>query len=675
MSDITLDSFLVKLGFSIDGASERRFQQAAERARLAALAVTAALTGVVVAVAKVAGEYEQLYYQTQRVGSAAGNIQALRYAMAQLGGSAAGANNALESIGAFLRSSPNAEGFFTRLGVATRTANGGLRDTGDILHDFAQQLKGMPFYRAQAYANVLGIDPNTLMVLMRDTGQFERQLRGMYAAVGIDSTKASAASAHFMQQLRAIGATAQVLRDKVALSLEHGVGYSLDVMREGIVSHLSQAGDAIAGFIAWGMRLGFAIAQFGEQGIAWFESLDKGTRRWIEGIALLSAALVVLNRGFLASPVGRVMELVGAIGLLVQDYEGWKSGSKSLIDWAAWKPGIDAASSAITALKTLLKDFWGETKPFLTPIVDFFGHEFLDAFLTTGKVLGDLFRAMDDAVKGNWVAAGKDLHQALADTEASGREGQQAAAKLAGTENAASGGALAAAGNRLLDHSAMDDATGISGGDHVNWLTRQWRYLTGQTSRAEATGLTILRGLGLDRVHALAMLGNFEQESDLDPDARNGRHFGIEQWSDDRADYIKQATGIDVRTAGYADQLKAAVWEITGGREGRNARGFFGATDLSAAAGLFATDIERSREYPGMAGFDNRIANSHRADYRTRFMDGGAGSGSGKTINATTNASIVVNGAASPDATARAVLRHQTAATDATIRNMGPLIR
>ena len=389
----------------------------------------------------------------------------------------------------------------------------------------------------------------------------------------------------------------------------------------------------------------------------------------------MTAAWWLLNRGFLASPIGRIFELATALYLLWQDYDTFQKGGKSLVDWKQWELGIDAATGAIHDFETLLEDLWPRVRPYLMPMLGFFEHEFVDAFTTTAKVLGDLFRAMDDAVKGNWVAAGKDLHQALADTEASGREGQQAAAKLANTENAASGGALAAAGNRLLDHSAMDDATGISGGDHVNWLTRQWRYLTGQTSRAEATGLNILRGLGLDRIHALAMLGNFEQESDLDPDARNGRHFGIEQWSDDRADYIKQATGIDVRSAGFADQLKAAVWEITGGREGRNAKGFFGATDLSSAAGLFATDIERSREHPGMAGFDNRIANSHRADYRTRFMDGGAGSGSGKTINATTNASIVVNGAASPDATARAVLRQQSAATDATIRNMGPLIR
>ena len=61
-----IKEFLVGLGWSINRSSQRSFEAALEESKKAALALTASLTGVVAAVAKVAQSYEQLEYASQR---------------------------------------------------------------------------------------------------------------------------------------------------------------------------------------------------------------------------------------------------------------------------------------------------------------------------------------------------------------------------------------------------------------------------------------------------------------------------------------------------------------------------------------------------------------------------------------------------------------------------------
>ncbi len=648
MAAETIQEFLVALGYKVKQSEEQNFQRSLANAKTAALALGATLTGLVATIAKVAQGYEALYYQSQRVGSSVGNIQAFAYAISQVGGSAAGAVSSLEAVGRFLRTSPGAESFIARLGIQTRDAKGNLRDTTSLLTDLGARFRSMPYYRANAYAGVLGIDERTLQALIRGTGNFSAQLTAMYRAAGISGEQAAKGSVQFMQQLRGLGAALQVLRDKVALSLEHGIGGDIERLRRLLVDNFGRISAVIVEVSQFVIALGEALLRLTGRAaeligplIDWFTHLDRGSKAWVETLGALTAAWYLLSRGFLATPLGRVVALGAAILALYDDYKTFKAGGKTLIDWKAWEPGIDAATDAIKTLEKLLGDLWPKVKPYLMPVVTFFTREFKDAFVTTGRVMSDLFRALDDAVNGHWGAAGKDLRQALADETASGREGQAAAGTLLNSESKASGG----------------------------------RFVTPSIAKNEASGYSILRGLGLDRTHALGILGNLEQESSLDPGARNAGHVGLAQWSPERAAAILAQTGIDVRKAGYADQLKALVWEITMGNERGSARQFFKATGLKQAAGHFAMDVERSGEHPGVAGFDNRIANSVNADNRLRFADGAASGGTGGSphINAPMTTTIHVSGAGNPEQVANSVARKQDWVAASFVRNMGPL--
>ncbi|MBF6309279.1 lytic transglycosylase domain-containing protein, partial [Nocardia farcinica] len=90
-------------------------------------------------------------------------IKQIGYAVSQVGGSADSARGSLENLARFIRNNPGAEGFLNRLGVQTRDASGNMRDMATIFTGVGQRLSSMPYYRANQYAQMLGLDENTLM--------------------------------------------------------------------------------------------------------------------------------------------------------------------------------------------------------------------------------------------------------------------------------------------------------------------------------------------------------------------------------------------------------------------------------------------------------------------------------------------------------------------------------
>ncbi len=56
--------------------------------------------------------------------------------------------------------------------------------------------------------------------------------------------------------------------------------------------------------------------------------------------------------------VALVTALTGALALLWQDYQTFKAGGDTLIDWAKWEPGITAAKEGLTYIRDLLNDIF-----------------------------------------------------------------------------------------------------------------------------------------------------------------------------------------------------------------------------------------------------------------------------------------------------------------------------
>lgn len=367
MNAETLKDFLISLGFKVDEAGARKFDAVVAGTTLKAIElgvkVEAAALSVVAFTAKIASGLDDLYWASQRTGATVEGIKQIGYAVSQVGGSVDGARGSLENLARFMRNNPGAEGFLNRLGVQTRDASGNMRDMATIFTGVGQRLSSMPYYRANQYAQMLGLDENTLMAMRRGIGQFSGEYTAMAKAIGYNADVAAVSSNKFMTSLRSFGLMAGMARDKIGSSLADGLAGSLDRLRRQILDNFPKIEGAITGTvkgILWAGeivgRVIYRLIQLGQSISDWWDSLDKQSQELIELIGALTAAWWMLNRAMLASPITWVLGLAAAIALLWEDYQTWKEGGKSLIDWGKWKPEVDAALKMVGDLKQTVLD-------------------------------------------------------------------------------------------------------------------------------------------------------------------------------------------------------------------------------------------------------------------------------------------------------------------------------
>ncbi|EBC6126071.1 lytic transglycosylase catalytic [Salmonella enterica] len=362
MNAETIKDFLVSLGFGIDEAGYEKFESVlagvTANAIKTGLAVEGAALSVVAFTAKIASGLDNLYWASQRTGATVQGIQSIGYAVSQVGGSVDAARSSLESLSRFVRNNPGAEGFLNRLGVQTRDASGNMRDMAAIFTGVGQKLSSMPYYRANQYAQMLGIDENTLMAMRRGLGQFSAQYSEMTKAIGFNADQAAVSSNRFMTSLKAFGEMAGMARDKIGSNLAEGMAGSIDNLRKRILENFPKIETTITKIVKGILWLGdivgrvaFRIVEGVGDIIDWWGKLDKETKTLIEVIGGLVVAMRILNSTFWMSPVGLITGLIVALGLLWEDYKTWKEGGNSLIDWEKWQPAIDKAKDALVWLR------------------------------------------------------------------------------------------------------------------------------------------------------------------------------------------------------------------------------------------------------------------------------------------------------------------------------------
>ncbi|OWF99158.1 lytic transglycosylase [Klebsiella pneumoniae] len=362
MNAETLKDFLISLGFKVDEAGARKFDAVVAGTTLKAIElgvkVEAAALSVVAFTAKIASGLDDLYWASQRTGATVEGIKQIGYAVSQVGGSVDGARGSLENLARFMRNNPGAEGFLNRLGVQTRDASGNMRDMATIFTGVGQRLSSMPYYRANQYAQMLGLDENTLMAMRRGIGQFSGEYTAMAKAIGYNADVAAVSSNKFMTSLRSFGLMAGMARDKIGSSLADGLAGSLDRLRRQILDNFPKIEGAITatvkGILWAGEMVGrviYRLIQAASDIRSWWSGLDRDSQKLIEALGGLLVAWRLLNAAMLASPITWVLAFAGALLLLYDDYRTWKEGGKSLIDWKQWEPAIEKAKAAILWLR------------------------------------------------------------------------------------------------------------------------------------------------------------------------------------------------------------------------------------------------------------------------------------------------------------------------------------
>lgn len=442
MNAETIKDFLVSLGFQVDEAGYRKFETTLAGATLQAVklgtAVEAAALSVIAFTAKIASGLDNLYWASQRTGATVAGIQQIGYAASQAGSSAEAARGSLESLSRFMRNNPGAEGFLNRLGVQTRDASGNMRDMASVFTGVGQKLSSMPYYRANQYAQMLGIDENTLMAMRRGMGQFSAQYSQMAKAIGYNADTAAVSSNKFMTSLRAFGQMAGMARDKIGSNLADGLAGSLDSLRKQVLDNFPKIEETIIRGIKGLLwladvigRVVFRLIDAAGDIQGWWRTLDSSTQKLIMVLGGLVVAWKVLNSAFITSPVGIITTLGLAIIGLYDDYKTWKEGGKSLIDWAKWKPDIDRAISGIRQLKNTVMELLGIDPTTWTAKWDF--SNLMDNLSDFGKMLDTIARMLNAIKDGRW----KEAYSLGAQLMNQGREQQDALPVVSGSANGA----------------------------------------------------------------------------------------------------------------------------------------------------------------------------------------------------------------------------------------------
>ena len=468
-----IKSFLVSLGFDVDGAGAAKFDATIAGATKTVIKLGAAVEGAALSVVafttKIASGLDELYWASQRTGATVSGLQSIGYAASQTGSSAAAARGSLESLARFMRTNPGAEGFLQRLGVQTRDASGQMRSMEAIFTGVGQRLSSMPYYRANQYAQMLGIDENTLMAMRRGLGDFNAQYSQMAKAIGFNADAAAKSSNRFMTSIREFGLMAGLARDKIGSSLTDGLAGSIDRLRKQILDNFPKIEKAVTIVIKGILWLGdvvgrvvYRLIQAAGGIIDWWNSLDKSTQRVIEVLGALVVAWKVLNSAFIKSPIGIIIALAAALGTLIEDYVTWKEGGKSLIDWSKWQPDIEYAMKGIQSLGGDFGELYDKVSELGSALVDA-GKAFLEFLnIDTSQFSGKwLFDQIIESIRSTirYVGALVDVLKKLVQGDFSGAwDSMKDAAKILADSPVAKGLTKVAVG---LTDKAVNAAQGL----------------------------------------------------------------------------------------------------------------------------------------------------------------------------------------------------------------------
>lgn len=327
MSDSTIRDFLVSLGFTVDEASFKKFNAGVESVTKsvmqAGVAVAATATGIVAGVKIISNQMENLYYASQRTGATVGHLMALRYAASQIGLTADQAQGALEGFARTLRLNPGTNSLLDSLGVTGR-------DPAEKFDSFIGKMRQMQPYVAAAYAQLFGIDPDTLLML--EQGQekrleAERAYQEKLARFGINPEQAAEAGRDFNNSIRSVTDTFNDLWIVIESKLAPVLTPLVEKFEQWAESHADQIANAIADAVQklanwlsridWDKTLG-AIDKF----------IDLANRA-AQAVGGWGNAFLILAGIKFASIATGIGTLAGALaGLLAagSGFAGWKVG-------------------------------------------------------------------------------------------------------------------------------------------------------------------------------------------------------------------------------------------------------------------------------------------------------------------------------------------------------------
>ncbi|WP_435927460.1 hypothetical protein [Dryocola sp. BD613] len=350
--------------------------------------------------------------------------QSIKYASEQSGGDQKTLEGSIKNVSALWNTDKAGEVLLNKMGVTTRGEDGSKRDNAEVFLQLAQSLGGMDKNEASLQAGLLGIDEGTLNGMQHGLAQYADDYQRLMQATDLNAEKSADQSTQFMVSWRRMSSVVDLFGKKLSGNLAQGLSDPVTNLTEKLLSKAPQIENVLskAGAIAIWFGEVFTDALSGIIDLVtdvadWWDTLDGESQSFIAALTGLAGAWLVLNSAFMASPIGIILSLVAAIGLLYNDYQKWKSGSDSLIDWGKWEPVITLASQAIGELANIVKTLFSDFMALLG--IDFSSWSIstlfqglIDNFNELGETLQKIGKLLGALKEGNWAevaSIGKDL--------------------------------------------------------------------------------------------------------------------------------------------------------------------------------------------------------------------------------------------------------------------------
>lgn len=258
----------------------------------------------------------------------AGDITAWGNAAEELGGSAKGLQGTLsmlsrEQTNLRVKGESSLLPYFSMLKVNLTEAGLAARPTTDILLDLAGAVSGYDRQTAHNIFADMGFDEGTINLLLQGRKELELTLKRQK---------------EYGERVAKFAPEATKLQRSLV--------------------------DTKQGFTLLGMTLLNDASPALEKVLGWFQKIGEWTRDNSEFVGdFLKVIGVGLGAiGLAALPIDGVVVGIAALAaglvLLYEDYQTWKRGGDSLIDWSVWAPPVEKAIALVKDLYNAFKNLW-----------------------------------------------------------------------------------------------------------------------------------------------------------------------------------------------------------------------------------------------------------------------------------------------------------------------------
>jgi len=347
---VTIQEFLVGLGFKVDQSSFKQFNSGVKSAskRIAGLGATVtAVKGLVSKfIEKTASDFNQIQLLSERVNTTAESISRLGFVASVTGSSVEAVRSSLDRFNRTAGEAALGIGrgalAFREIGISARDSNGQLKDTSTLMADVGKKIKGFTAQKQVAVLERLGIDPTLVKALTSDVSDLNDEFNKTFSSVGIDINKAGKQSEAFIDSVTRIKFAFSTVLGAISLKFMPQVKADIDALRKFMLDNGPKIVNAISPIVDQVLRISsvfvLVVQKIGFLSgiiIKWFNKLNEVTHGWAGGILAAAAAWKFLNLKFLASPLGIILSMIAAVGLLIDDFVTFKNGGESLIDWGS----------------------------------------------------------------------------------------------------------------------------------------------------------------------------------------------------------------------------------------------------------------------------------------------------------------------------------------------------